>query len=361
MPVEAPPRNHVALLADQWPQNSPRHVALVNAPTVAQQLPASEGRCGIYVLTFEDGQLYVGQAVNVVSRFNDHRKTYGDIAELHFWQVPDASLDAFEQHAIHFLQAEGFLLRNVIHAAGRLGASNLDTIVSPVEQQYWLASPPSDRLGDEVRPDRNQIRVANQNRFKRVTADPRLASVLPAVRRYLARTVPFPRRTEFSHWSISAAPDTNKNSAPRMLTITLHSLETLFVWAPIDEQHRVIFELNVDLVTMQRHWPELENVVESFRAALLSDTSYLVRPGVLRLAVEGARNFMRLLDVDGVVEAARRLNLDMIRKGPAMQWKSHSFGLGDLLLDPVDKPTGGEHGDPLARGLVADALGDLPG
>lgn len=359
MPVEVSLRHHVAVLTSQWPQISPQHVAVVDAPTVAQQLPAPEGRCGVYVLSFDDGQLYVGQAVNVVSRFGDHRKTYGDIAEMHFWRVPRAGLDTFEQHAIRVLQTEGFLLRNVIHASGRLGASDLDTIASYVEQQEWFASAPSDYLGDEVRPDRAQVRLSNQGRFDRVADDPRLAAVLPAVRRYLAWTVPFPRRTEFSHWSISAVPDTNKNSWPRMLTVTLHSLETLFVGAPIDEQHRTIFQLNVDQATMRRRWPELDDLRDAFVAASVHEGGYAVRPGVLALAVDGARNFMRLLDVDGVVEAARRLNLDMIRKGPAMQWKSHSFGLADLLLDQVADPTRGMDGDPLGCGLAADALGDI--
>ncbi|KUL31444.1 hypothetical protein ADL15_22175 [Actinoplanes awajinensis subsp. mycoplanecinus] len=323
-------------------------------------MPAADGRCGIYVLSFDGGQLYVGQAVDVVSRFSDHRKTYGDIAEMYFWRVAQARLDDFEQQAIHALQAEGFLLRNVIYASGRLGASDLDTLVSAGEQQQWFASVPSEYLGDDERPNRPQVRIANQSRFERLATDARLAAVLPAVRRYLAWTIPSPRRTEFSRWSISAVPDTNKNSAPRMLTITLHSLETLHVWAPFEEQHRTIFELNVDLATMQRHWPDPDDLHEAFGAAFVQDCIYRVRPGVLRLAVEGARNFMRLLDLGGVVEAARRLNLDMIRKGSALQWKSHSFGLADLLLEPPAVPTEHKGPDPLSRGLAADALGDLP-
>ncbi|MEV4344982.1 tetratricopeptide repeat protein [Actinoplanes sp. NPDC049596] len=329
----------------------------MNAPPIAEQLPAAESRCGIYVLSFSDGQLYVGQAVNVVSRLGDHRKTYTDIVEAHFWPVPLPALDAFEQHAIRILQGEGFLLRNVTYAAGRLGAGGLDDIVSSLEQQEWLASAASDHLGDEVRPDRPQVRIANQGRFDRVAADPRTAALLPAVRRYFARTVPFPRRTEFSRWSISAVPDTNKNSSPRLFTVTVHTLETLFVYAPFEEQHRTIFVLNVDLATMQRYWPNLGDLVDDFGAAYVTDTLYRVRPGVLQLSVEGARNFMRLLDVEGVVEAARRLNLDMMRKGAAMQWKSHSFGLAGLMLGPVPERAGGA---PLHRGLVADALGDLP-
>ncbi|MBB4738317.1 TPR repeat protein [Actinoplanes octamycinicus] len=311
------------------------------------------------MLSFTDGQLYVGQAVNVVTRFGDHRKTYNDIAELYFWNVPRELLDAYEQQAIQILQSEGLLLRNVIYASGRLGASDLDTITSPAEQLAWFASAVSDDLGDETRPDRTQTRIANKGRFDQVATDPRLVPILPAVRRYLARTIPFPRRTEFSRWSISAAPNTNKNSAPRMFTITVHSLETLHVWAPFDEQHRTIFELNVDLATMQRHWPDLGDLAQTFGAAVVQDTIYRVRPGVLRLSVEGPRNFMRLLDVDGVVEAARRLNLDMMRKGPAVQYKSHSFHLSDLLLDPVTDATSGVSDDPLNCGLVADALGDL--
>jgi hypothetical protein len=225
-------------------------------------------------------------------------------------------------------------------ASGRLGASALDEILSPAEQQGWLASAASDAFGDDVREDNAQVRRANRVRFDRLAADFRLAAVLPAVRRYLAFTMPAPRRTEFSRWSVSASPDTNKNSYPRLMTVTVHSLETLYVHAPVDQQHRTIFSLNVDRATMLRHWP---NPAEAFEAAFVDDRGYAVRPGVLRLEVEGARNFLRLLEVDGVVEAARRLNLDMMRKGPCLQWKSHSFGLADLLFGTTGEP--GTDGD----------------
>src|SRR5215470_5714031 len=90
MSVEATLRRHVELLAGEWPQIGPRHVVVAGGQSVASQLPAADGRCGIYVLSFDDGQLYVGQAKDVVRRFGDHRQTYADIAEMHFWCVPTA-------------------------------------------------------------------------------------------------------------------------------------------------------------------------------------------------------------------------------------------------------------------------------
>ncbi|MGK5681648.1 tetratricopeptide repeat protein [Actinoplanes sp. URMC 104] len=353
----SPPRpDHVALLSRLWPDVPP--VDVVTSAPVTAQLPAKAERCGIYVLSFADGQLYVGQAVDVARRYAQHRKTYDDIVGLQFWRFQPAELDAAEQAAIHQLQQAGLLLRNVAYASGRLGASDLDSLVSAAEQQVWLVSTPGDVMGYDVRPDRVQQRVSGRTRFRKLAADPRFAAVLPAVRRYVSRTVPMPRRTEFSRWSISACPRTNENTWPRLLTVTVHALETLFVYSSVDKPHESVFSLNVDLATMEQHYGgDLNRLADAFGAAYFREAVYRVRPGVLGLRVEGARNFKRLLDVDGVVAAARRLNLDMMRKGPAMQWRSHSFELADRLFAPVEDVVGE---DALHRALAYDLRGDVP-
>lgn len=68
--------------------------------------------------------------------------------------------------------------------------------------------------------------------------DPRFENLVPALRRYVAWTVPFPRRTEVSRWAISAVPAVNVSTSPRLMTLTIQSLETLYVCAPVNEQTR---------------------------------------------------------------------------------------------------------------------------
>jgi hypothetical protein len=138
--------------------------------------------------------------------------------------------------------------------------------------------------------------------------DPRFEDLVPALRRYVAWTVPFPRRTEVSRWAISAVPAVNVSTWPRLMTLTIQSLETLYVCAPVNEQTRTVITINVDMATMLARWCTLTEFGKHFGAARARQVVYRVRPGVLALEVEGAQDLMGLLDVPGVTAAARQLN-----------------------------------------------------
>ena len=50
--------------------------------SIADLLPKSRDRCGIYLLAFSDGTFYIGQALDVVRRFSQHRKQHDNIVWL---------------------------------------------------------------------------------------------------------------------------------------------------------------------------------------------------------------------------------------------------------------------------------------
>jgi hypothetical protein len=85
--------------------------------SVAHLFPKAE-RCGIYVLTFANGERYVGQSVNVVTRFRTHRRTWNDIEFLDFCPCSRAKLDQLERAVIKDQRAAGYRLRNITHALG---------------------------------------------------------------------------------------------------------------------------------------------------------------------------------------------------------------------------------------------------
>ncbi|GIE78694.1 hypothetical protein Aph02nite_46440 [Actinoplanes philippinensis] len=58
---------------------------------------------------------------------------------------------------------------------------------------------------------------------------------------------------------------------------------------------------------------------------------YRARPNVAALSVE-PQDFARLLGVRGVLPAARKLNLDLMRKGPTMHWRTHNPALADIAF-----------------------------
>ena len=47
--------------------------------SIADLLPKSRDRRGIYLLEFSDGTFYIGQALNVVRRFGQHRQRHDNM------------------------------------------------------------------------------------------------------------------------------------------------------------------------------------------------------------------------------------------------------------------------------------------
>ncbi|NGM14254.1 GIY-YIG nuclease family protein [Verrucosispora sioxanthis] len=297
--------------------------------SIAHLLPKTRGRCGVYELTFADGQRYVGQAVDVVTRFCAHRRTWSDIVEIAFQRVNRSQLDEAERDQIRRREAAGVQLRNVVHTAGRLGASELDVLLPPAEQRRWLIDhkPQIVRLGS--RPHDPVLHHRGRYRFTRLTADPRFTDELARlVGTYLRATIPVPELTELSYWTISALPATNAATYPRLLTVSVHALETLYVYHDRHTPQDLRLCMNIDRAAARSHlrtrlglaWM---NTVEA---------RYRIRPGVLGLHFTSIRSGHDALTHPGIINAARRLNLDLMRKGPALNWKTHCPDLVERVL-----------------------------
>lgn len=297
--------------------------------SIAHLLPKTGGRCGIYELTFADGQRYVGQAVDVVARFHVHHRKWSDIVELAFERVDSSQLDKVERERIREREAAGVRLRNVVHTAGRLGASELDLLMPAEEQQRWLADHQPTEVRLRQRPDNPVPNHRSRHQFNRLRADPRFTDELARlVGAYLRVTMPALERTELSYWTLSALPATNAATYPRLLTISVHALETLFVCHDRHAPEKPQIRLNVD-----------EAVARSqFRTRLglalmdVDTTGYRVRPGVLGLQFTSTRSAHHALTRPGIIRAARKLNLDLVRKGPALNWKTHCSDLVERVL-----------------------------
>ena len=334
-PLTSSPRDPAPILRTLWPNIIGKRLHVTGTRSVAGSLRSARSRCGIYVLSFADGEFYVGRTFNFAGRFLDHRKKWDDITEVLVLRMAKRDQVAAERAAIWRLEDDGFLLRNAIDVVEIHGPTAFDEIIKPDDQKRWLASALSDDPGDEVRLDRPDQRRRNRTNLARLVADPRFADLLPGLRRYITTTVPFSRRTELDRWAISAVPGVNRNSWPRLLTLTIHSLETLYVFAPIREPGRTMITINVDLPTILARWGTLDRLMNAFDGVTAEESLYGVRRGVLALRVESAPDLIRLLDLPGVTDAARQLNLQLMRKGPCFQRRVHSFGLADMLLEPL--------------------------
>ena len=297
--------------------------------SIAHLLPKTRGRCGVYELTFADGERYVGQAVDVVARFGAHRRTWTDIVEIAFQRVSRDRLDDVERDQIRRREAAGVQLRNVVHTTGRLGASDLDLLLPLPQQQCWLDDHQPHQVRLDDRPDDSVLRRRTRHRFDRLRADPRFTNELThLIGTYLRVSMPAPELTELSYWTLSALPTTNAATYPRLLTISVHALETLYVCYDRRTPQDLLIYLNVD-ETVARSRLRTRLRLASMHTV---GANYRIRPGVLGLRFTSARAANDALAQPQIIKAARKLNLDLMRKGPALNWKVHCPGLVEHVL-----------------------------
>ena len=135
----------------------PPLVVVAGRVSVADLYPSRSQRCGIYVLEHSDGMHYVGQAVDVVRRFAQHRKASPDIERLSFFQVGRHELDAVERRCIHSAEVRGLRLRNRMLVKQLSGESDLDDVLRPDEQLAWLEDPSAFGSEPRLRLDPDQV------------------------------------------------------------------------------------------------------------------------------------------------------------------------------------------------------------
>lgn len=187
----------------------------------------TQDRCGIYVLRFEDGFAYVGQAGDVVRRFADHyrdwtRKRPGiPIVRIEFAPCEPQSLNAAELAMISKLEQDTDLL-NKLGTNFPGGRGDIEVTVTDAP----AISIPVDRAR---RPRlREEYDARKLRRYLDYSLDPHseAASLFAGV--YLAETMPAPSATAGSSWTCTAMPDTAGRT--RLFTLNVGGLEVLYVY-----------------------------------------------------------------------------------------------------------------------------------
>ena len=307
--------------------------------SVAHLFPPAE-RCGVYILEFANEERYVGQTINVASRFGSHRRAHGDIAYLQFRRCPRARLTALETATIGRQRDAGYKLRNITHALGPLGDSDLDPVVLPAEQFAWLNDPEcsfgdqGDRAGDPAQ------RREYHARYLRLSQEDIFPLVTRIVGHYVPACLPKPAQTERTFWAISVLPGTGRTRHGRRLTtLSVNKMETLFLvegdggggryfGGVVNVSLRELTGTAGSLKRLSRDHPMLD-----FRAAAYESA------GGDALAIEftGIDGYSRLWDIPGAPHAARALNVMLMRKGPTFQWRSHCYDLADWAFAADDQ------------------------
>ena len=273
----------------------------------------------------------------MVTRFSSHRRRWDDIEYLDFCMTPRASLLQVEKQMIGSQLSLGKQLRNITHALGPLGDSDLDPVVTPDEQHAWLNDDafPSD-VAERIRDPKHRAEKASK--FRMFTKMHSAPFVLYFLNLHVRETIPKPRETERTFWALSAMPSTNGGA--RLATLSINKMETLFLYGDTVGRTRgdgdVGGVINVSssmlaqsggIARMRREFPHVS--LEKTRYEAAGGDGLAVRGGVGDLT--------QLLWEDWFVQACRTLNLTLMRKGPTLQWRWHCFDLADWAVrDDLD-------------------------
>lgn len=187
--------------------------------------------CGIYILEFENGESYVGQAVDVRKRFvshwrdSAHHPAWRDITHLSFTPYPAAELNIREATMLQALKSEGRPLRNKAMNLFHEQASPLDEIIAPVDQYHWADSEYLHRTASQVPEQRIARAVAGlPPGASKMSRLPLYGECLADISAFIDLVLPDPLGTMEKYWTISDCPSTNGG---RYYTVNVGVLEML--------------------------------------------------------------------------------------------------------------------------------------
>ena len=304
--------------------------------SVAHLFGSSKPRRGIYLLHFKSGLWYVGQAIDVVRRFSQHRRNHTDIIAFSFIPVPIENLDIIEKTLIYKAELLRLKITNAVHVTSVVGDTDLDLVVSRNDQESWLNNLSyfdGKRRNDSkiVLPEAQQVRFSKH--FAKIENHVLFPSVLPLLQRYVGRCLPAPRQTEYSFWSVSCMPTTNSGTWPRLFTVNAGMMELFVVgWVKHSSDQVWAFVTVAEDVLFQT-WDSIEGLEEAFPFIEFERRGYRdAGQHQVTLQVYGTAEIMTLLKNDTICKAAAIVALRVMRKRATIYAKFHCPQLATCAL-----------------------------
>ncbi len=177
----------------------------VKERTSIVELVPKKGRCGIYVLWFENGEFYVGKTEDVTRRYMDHRRNHNDIVRVSFQKTGKRELDVAEDAVIGELERQKIPLRNISGTSSPPVDSDFELIMTRSEQEEWRDDP-SFLRNDGDRTNDPELRRKYEVRFTKLMRQPFVDEAIDVLRKYVAKCIPCPVRSEMSFWGVSCLP-----------------------------------------------------------------------------------------------------------------------------------------------------------
>ncbi len=289
-----------------------------------------EKRCGIYVLHFENGDFYVGQAINVVRRYAQHRVTYADIEKVSFKPILSDDLDDEERHVIGILETEGYLLRNITFASMPKGDSDFDLIMPAEDQERWLHDLKwIDSAGTRVaNPD---LRQRYRSKFDRFVDMPHAAHVMDVLRDYVRFSIPAIRRGEVSFWACSCLPVFVSPIDFAYSRININWQEVLTAYSDGNEPW---FSMHLARSPIEQAFGQsLRRLRQRYPKVEQGDIEYAPGGSDQTHFIMDAENLRAMIRDPQILPAIRLFNLRLVKKGPCTYGRYHCLDLADRLIE----------------------------
>lgn len=311
--------------------------ALGFAPPTSNLAPS--WKSGIYVLHLAHGRYYVGQSIDLAARLASHRRTFSDLEQVSLLRVRDnkADLDAREVTTIQTLERQGFPLLNIVHASITYQSSPFDDLVTPEQQQRWLADPATLHTG--TRPTVGPaIRLKQAGKLDRLKQRPDAERLIACLKQYVMACIPAPASTEPTYWGVSCMPSTNANSWPRIACFNRNTMEIFVVGHFRDDPNTIWAFLNVSAVALWDSYHSSARLKGAHRGISVKRVGYVAAGhDQVNLEVTSLDQLERLLQDPAILAAARLLNLHLMRKRGNFFARFHCHDLADHLIPSVSE------------------------
>ncbi|MEX5256689.1 GIY-YIG nuclease family protein [Kocuria arenosa] len=300
------------------------HYPLPAGTSLSAHFARGQDRCGIYVLTHEDGTKYVGRTNDVVRRCADHvrhagRATGERIVSVHFAPVPAAELVRMEGEVVGYCEDHGMRLRNKLLTGMSFGPSPLDATVNEAEQLAFLTDEAPEQIPDSWL--RASSGATPKKNTARLLARADVSSFVDAFACYLFYALPDPAGTEGRFWMLTAPYQRMRNGHRALARLTVQNVETLVLL----EDERGTY-----LVTNLAPYPAVR---PEYRPEVIGN--YTSNGPMQNLALEAPVTASALVYDPVFRTAARRAAVGLMRKGPCAQGRHHDRALADAVYTRI--------------------------
>ncbi len=307
------------------------------------QIPRHVCRSGVYLLTFADGDRYLGRTNDIVTRVGGHSRCYEDITGVEFLPTPSGDLDAT------FRACEA-----------RLGALNRNHFGEDFDKKRTRrsntrADPFSERIrwmeenlaeGDVSRPpELPDQRERTRPNFDRLGAHADFDPLCRLIALFLERVVPAPAATERRNWVITSMPSTARTRVwHRLICLSVNNVEALTIGEQFEgARWTVAGFLSAAATTRATRSLLPEGAVR--KGGYIAPAYYQTVGKVSQIGFDSLAALKPLLDSDRVLDLVSELVMRLMWRGTGLYGRFHDYNLADIVLGlEPNPPVGGTAG-----------------